>query len=436
MGQQVVAIVGRPNVGKSTLFNRLVERRQAIEDRVAGVTRDRVYGKVEWSGQEFTVIDTGGLTFLEGSLDQQVQKQVQLAVEEADLIVFVVDAVEGDNPLDLEVASYLRRQEKKVILVANKIDPGKEIWDVYSFFKLGMGEPLPVSATHGLGVGDLLDKIKEDLPAVEREESLEGVIRVALAGRPNAGKSMLVNQMARQERSIVNEMPGTTRDNVDVQLKFNEKNLMLVDTAGIRKKSKVKAPVEYYSVIRSLRAVERSDVVLMLIDATEEITEQDKRIAGYIYDAGKAIILTVNKWDLLKGKSPDPEAFKRKIRQDLSFLTFAPVVFVSALTGLRVNRLPGKIIEVEQEYRKRIDTAVLNDLLQDAMLVNPPPSHKGQRVKFYYATQPETSPPGFVFFVNNPDLVHFSYVRYLENRLREAFGFTGVPVRIKLKPSD
>ncbi len=435
MTEPVVAIVGRPNVGKSTLFNRLVEKRQAIVDRTSGVTRDRVYGKVEWSGREFTVIDTGGLTFSkEYTLQQQVREQVEVAVKEANLVLFVVDAVQQVTSLDSEVAAYLRRYNKKVLLVANKVDPAGREEDSYIFYQLGMGDPLPVSATHGLGIGDLLDKIIEELPPGKEENAHGDPVKVAVVGKPNAGKSMLINRLVEQERSIVNEVPGTTRDNVDVLLQSGDCRLLLVDTAGIRKKSKVKESVEYYSVNRSLKAIDRSDVVLLVVDGTGEITEQDKKIAGYINDSGRGIIITVNKWDLVKEKGANIDRFKSEVLQDLSFISFAPVVIISALTGWRVNRLIDRIKLVEEEHAKRISTPVLNELLQDAVLVNPPPSRKGSRARFYFVTQPDIKPPGFVFFVNDPGLVHFSYLRYLENRLREAFGFEGVPIRIKLKP--
>jgi len=445
MSKAAVAIVGRPNVGKSTLFNRLVEKRQAIEDRTSGVTRDRIYGTVEWSGQEFTLVDTGGLTFSnDDSLEKQVQRQVEFAIEEASIILMVVDAKEGITPLDEEVASYLRRQGKKVILVANKTDPGNQEWNSYVFYQLGIGEPLPVSASHGRGIGELLDEIQQALPPEEETIVPDDMIKVAIVGKPNVGKSMLINSLVQQERAIVSEKPGTTRDNVDVLWKTGKGKIFLVDTAGIRKKSKVKEAVEYYSVIRSLKAIDRADVAVVVLDATREITEQDQRIVGYVYDAGKGLILCVNKWDLMRPEGVSPEGvsgvsmdyFQKKLRNQLSFVPFAPLKFLSALTGWKVPRLTDSIYKVEEESCKRISTSLLNELLQDALLVNPPPSREGRKARFLYATQPDTKPPGFVFFVNDPELVHFSYLRYLENRIREAFGFEGVPLRLKIKKKE
>jgi len=436
MSRRAVAIVGRPNVGKSTLFNRLVERRQAIEDKLSGVTRDRIYGRVEWSGREFSLIDTGGLTFSrEGTLKKEVQRQVQFAIEEAAVILFAVDCREEVTPLDQEVASYLRKQGKKVILVANKVDPGNKDWSCYSFYQLGVGDPLPVSASHGLGIGELLDEILAALPQEDESYGAGELVKVAVVGRPNVGKSRLINTLVQKERAIVSEIPGTTRDNVDVVWDTGDSQIFLIDTAGIRKKSKVKEAVEYYSVVRSLKAVDRADVAVVVIDATRGVTEQDQKIAGYVNDAGKGLILAVNKWDLMR-KDSSVDDFRQKVTQQLSFVSYAPIIFISALTGWKIHRLKDRILKIEAESRKRITTSILNELLQDALLVNPPPSRDGRKTRFFYATQPETKPPAFVFFVNSPELVHFSYVRYLENRLREAFGFEGVPLRLKIKKKD
>ncbi len=425
-------------MGKSTLFNRLLERRQAIEDRASGVTRDRLYGKVEWSGSYFTLIDTGGLNLSpRNSLEDLVQRQVQFALEEAHLVLMVVDVREQVTSLDQEIAAYLRKQGKEVLLVANKLDPGKKDWQWYDFYQLGLGDPLPVSASHGRGIGELLDEVLERLPPEEEEAPLkEDAIRVAVVGRPNVGKSLLVNHLLQEERAIVSDEPGTTRDYLEVKWNTGEKPIVLVDTAGLRKKSRIKKGVEFYSVVRSLKAIDRADVAVVLVDAVQGVTEQDKKIMGYVVDAGKGLVVAVNKWDLMRNQGTTVDDFLKRAREQLYFVSFAPFLFISALTGWRVQRLQEKIWKVEEERRKRVGTSLLNQLLQDSLMVNPPPSRRGSKVNFYYATQPEIQPPTFVIFVNEPELVPDTYLRYLENRLRESFGFEGVPLRIKVKKKE
>ncbi len=436
MDNRIIAIVGRPNVGKSTLFNRLTGRRQAIEDHRAGVTRDRLYGTTNWRGSDLTVIDTGGITFSEMiTIDKQVLRQVEIAIAESAVLVFLLDAVEGITPLDEEIAQYLRRTGKKTLLIANKMDHGKKDWEWYPFYKLGLGEPIPVSSLHGLGTGDLLDKIIENMPEESPCDQQDDYIKVAVLGRPNVGKSSLINKLSgEKERVIVHEEPGTTRDAIDVAVEHEETKYLLVDTAGVRRRSKVKEDVEYYSVLRSLKAAKRADVVLVVLDASEGFTEQDKRIAGIAHEEGKGLIFVINKWDLVSAKDEDLSViYRKKVREAFTYAHYAPVLITSALTGRGIKKIFNTVKMVEDECRKRIGTGLLNELLRDAVLVNPPPSKKGNRAKLFYMTQPEIKPPTFVLFVNDAKIVHFSYLRYLENRLREAFSFEGVSLKIKLK---
>ena len=436
MGSNIVAIVGRPNVGKSTLFNRLTAARTAIEEKVPGVTRDRLYGASEWRGESFIVIDTGGISFeRDDPLIKQVRHQAELAVEEAQVILFLLDGREGPAPLDQEIAHLLRRSGKPVILVVNKIDHLEAAAGVPAFYSLGMGDPLPLSAVHGRGTGDLLDRICELLP---REiEAAPGVseddVKVALVGRPNAGKSQLLNNILGRERVIVSATPGTTRDAVDSSFNRGGTNYLLIDTAGVRRKSRVKEAVEYYSVLRALKAVERADLALLLLDAESGIAEQDQKLAGYVDQAGRGLIFAVNKWDLIKGKQEARREWMEEISRAFAFAPYAPVTFISALTGSRVQELFPLFDRVRRELYRRVSTSLLNELLLDALAVNPPPTYRGKRLKIYYATQAAVKPPTFIFFVNNPQFMHFSYRRYLENRLREAFDFSGVPLRLKIR---
>ncbi len=431
MSKPVVAIVGRPNVGKSTLFNQIGKKRVSIVEDFPGVTRDRIYLDAEWLNHEFTMIDTGGIeTETEDKILTAIRHQATIAMEEADAILFLVDGRAGVTAADEEVAAMLRRTKKPVILGVNKIDNINNQELIYEFYTLGLGEPIPISAVNSMNLGDLLDKVVEVLP----EEPEVGVdkdeIRISLIGRPNVGKSSLVNAMIGQERVIVSDIPGTTRDAIDTHFVKDGITFSLIDTAGMRRKGKIDLPVERYSVMRSLRAVDRSDVVLMVIDATSGVTEQDKKIAGYAHEAGKAVVIVVNKWDLVEKDDKTTLRFTEDIRNELVFMQYAPVVFVSALTKQRVHRLTELIQYVAEQHTMRVPTILLNDVITDATAITPPPSFKGRRLKIYFATQPDVKPPTFILFVNDPELMHFSYLRFLENRLRESFGFEGTPIKL------
>lgn len=437
MPKPIVAIVGRPNVGKSTLFNRLVGGRVAIVEDQPGITRDRLYRDVEWAGRVFTLVDTGGLDFAEEEgIPLQVRKQVELAIAEADAILFLVDAREGLTATDEAIASLLRRTRKPVLLVANKVEDYRQTSQLADFYRLGLGDPLPVSAIQGLNTGDLLDRLVSVLPpAEEKTEELEAV-RIAVVGRPNVGKSSLVNAILGEERVIVSDVPGTTRDAIDTFFTRRGRRYMLVDTAGIRRKSRINLPVERYSVIRALRAIDRCEVALVMLDALEGVTEQDKRIAGYVHEQGKASILVVNKWDLVEKDTRTADRYTEEVRRELSFMPYAPVVFISALTGKRVPKVLEMVDLVVEQCSLRVPTSALNSLIQDATLHNPPPSEQKRRLKILYATQGGIKPPTFILFVNYPDLMHFSYLRYLENRLRAAYGFVGTPIRFVLRQRE
>ncbi|MDW7651628.1 MAG: ribosome biogenesis GTPase Der [Bacillota bacterium] len=433
MSHPVVAIVGRPNVGKSTLFNRLIQKRLAIEESIPGVTRDRIYGRVDWIGREFWLIDTGGLTFEEDQIAREIHRQVKLALDEAHVILFVVDLRSGPTSLDFEVAAYLRKADKPVILAANKAEAGTAEADAAEFYQLGLGEPMLTSGAHGLGTGDLLDEVVALLPEGNLPEEDEDLLRVALIGRPNVGKSSLTNRLAGVERVIVSDIPGTTRDAIDLEIERDDRRYRFVDTAGIRRKSKVEESVEYYSVLRSIRAAEDADVVLVLLDAAEGVTEQDKRIAGIAHEAGRAIILVVNKWDKVAKDEKTMEIYRETIRKELAYLSYAPIMFISALTGQRVQRVFELINYVAEQHALRVKTSRLNELLSDAMAVVPPPTKKGKQLKIYYMSQIKVKPPVFALIVNEPELAHFSYLRFIENKLRETYGFEGTPIRIVVR---
>lgn len=434
MSGNIVAIVGRPNVGKSTLFNRLTQGRTAIEEKEPGVTRDRLYGAVEWCGRNFVIVDTGGITFGSGDpLSVQVRRQAELAVSEARVIIFLLDGREGFTALDQDIAVLLRKSGKDILPVVNKIDFHEARTAIYPFYELGMGEPLSISAAHGRGAGDLLDAICARLPAEEKEEYPDEVIKVAVIGRPNVGKSSLINAILGEERVIVNEMAGTTREAVDARFEYLGQPYVFIDTAGVRRQSKVKQAVEYYSVLRAFKAIERADLALMLLDGAGGVAEQDQRLAGFVDQAGRGLIFVVNKWDLAARGEEARRDYLASMRRGFGFAQYASYEFISARTGRRLQNLFPLIQQVWQEQHKRISTPILNELVQDAQATNPPAAVKGKRLKIYYATQPAVKPPTFVFFVNNPELMHFSYRRYLENRLREAFVFSGTPIRIKIR---
>lgn len=431
----IVAIVGRPNVGKSTLFNRLTRTHMAIVEDYPGVTRDRLYQDAEWNNQKFTLIDTGGIEVSsEDTILSRVRKQAQVAMEEADVIIFMCDIKAGVTSEDMEIAQMLRRTKKEVLLAVNKVENFDRLDDIYEFYQLGLGEIYPISASHGMNTGDLLDKLVEVVGKFDDEEYEPDVIKIAVVGRPNVGKSSLTNAILGQERSIVSNIPGTTRDAIDTPFERNGQQYVIIDTAGMRRKSKVaETTTERYSVIRSLRAVDRSDAVLMVINAEEGLIEQDKKIVGYAHEQGKAIILVINKWDLIEKDDKTSSRMEKEIRSELLFLQYAPMVFVSAQTKQRVNKILDMINFAVEQNSTRISTSVLNEIVRDAVQLNPPPSDKGKRLKIFYATQSDVKPPTFVFFVNDPEIMHFSYERFLENKIRENFGFEGTPIRFVVK---
>ncbi|MGI6357272.1 MAG: ribosome biogenesis GTPase Der [Bacillota bacterium] len=433
----IVAVVGRPNVGKSTLFNYLVGKRVAIVEDVPGVTRDRIYSDVHWLDHEFTLVDTGGLEV--NSTDQMftyIRKQAEIAIREAEVVLFVVDGRQGLTSMDEDVANILRATSKPLILVVNKIDhPGLEA-NAAEFYSLGLPDLISISAANGLGIGDLLDLIVERLPAADAPLYAEDVIRTAVIGKPNVGKSSLVNALLGQERVIVSDVPGTTRDAIDTPLMVGTDNFVLIDTAGLRRKSRVEEEVERYSGLRSLKAIERANVVLMVLDATEGVTEQDKKILGFAHNKGRGMVILVNKWDLVEKDSHSVNRFTEDIRRELAFAQYAPIIFVSAKTGQRVHRVLPLVKYVDEQQHLRIATSTLNELIQEATLVTPTPTERGKRLKIYYATQSGVRPPTFVLFVNEPDLLHFSYQRFLENRLRQTMGFEGTPIRFFVRKRD
>lgn len=430
MSKPIVAIVGRPNVGKSTLFNALAGRRISIVQETPGVTRDRIYVDVEWLDKRFTMIDTGGIEPESGDIIlSQMREQAQIAIDTADVIIFLTDVRQGLVDADSKVADMLRRSKKPVILVVNKVDNQKFDMDVYEFYNLGMGDPLPISASGKLGLGELLDRIVECFPKDAGEDEDHEIPHIAIIGKPNVGKSSIINKILGQERVIVSDIAGTTRDAVDTRVNWNGQDYVFIDTAGLRRKNKVKEELERYSVIRAVTAVERADVVLVMIDAYEGVTEQDAKIAGIAHEKGKGVIILVNKWDLVEKDDKTIYRYTDKVRSVLSFMPYAKLLFVSAKTGQRIPRMFETIDAVIQNHALRVQTGVLNEILTEAMALHQPPSDKGKRLKIFYMTQVSVKPPTFVFFVNSKKLMHFSYTRYLENRIRDAFGFEGTPLR-------
>lgn len=431
MAKPVVAVVGRPNVGKSTFFNYIAGKRISIVEDTPGVTRDRIYAEAEWRSRKFTLVDTGGIEpYSENLIMQQMKRQAELAIEMADVIVFMVDAKEGMTASDREIATMLRKSAKPVILVANKVDRvGEPPAEVYEFYNLAIGDVMSISSVHGLGMGDLLDEIFKYFPESDTDEYDDEVIKVAVIGKPNSGKSSLINRILGEERVIVSDIPGTTRDAIDTFVENGEDKYVFIDTAGIRRKSKIVENIEKYSIVRSWAAVEKADVCLIMIDAQDGVTEQDTKIAGYAHEQGKASIIVVNKWDLVEKETGTLEEYRRKVLEGLGFMTYAPVIFISAKTGQRVQKLFELIKFVANQAALRISTGMLNDLLNEATAMVQPPSDKGKRLKLYYATQSGVKPPSFVIFVNNMELFHYSYERYIENQLRKSFGFEGTPIR-------
>ncbi|SEF68879.1 GTP-binding protein [Caloramator fervidus] len=434
MAKPIVAIVGRPNVGKSTLFNKLVGKRIAIVEDTPGVTRDRIYAEVEWLNYKFTLVDTGGIEpESDDIILKQMKRQAQIAIETADVIIFMVDGKEGLTSTDIEVAEMLRRVNKPVVLVVNKIDNLKLEDNKYEFYSLGLGEPITISAALSLGLGDMLDEVVKHFKDRVEDEEESHYIKVAIVGKPNVGKSSLLNRLSGEERAIVSDIPGTTRDAIDSLVEINGEKFLFIDTAGIRRKSRIKEEIEKYSVIRSLAAIDRADVCLIMIDATQGVTEQDEKIAGIAHEAGKGIIIVVNKWDLIEKNDKTMNEYTNKIRTALSFVAYAPIIYISAKTGQRVAKLIELIKYVADQNAMRVKTGVLNEVISEAVMLRQPPVEKGKALKIYYATQISTKPPTFAIFVNDEEIVHFSYDRYLENQIRQHFGFEGTPIRLIYK---
>ncbi|AIM24982.1 ribosome biogenesis GTPase Der [Melissococcus plutonius] len=430
MTNPTIAIVGRPNVGKSTIFNRIAGERISIVEDVPGVTRDRIYATGEWLGQAFSIIDTGGIDLGNEPFIEQIKQQAEIAIEEADVILFITSIREGITDADELVAKILYRSNKPIILAVNKADNPELRSEVYEFYSLGLGDPIPISGSHGLGIGDMLDEAINYFSQEEIEED-EDIIKFSLIGRPNVGKSSLINAILGEERVIVSEIEGTTRDAIDTYFTSpNGQKFLMIDTAGMRKRGKVYENTEKYSVMRAMRAIERSDIVLMVLNAQEGIREQDKRVAGYAHEAGRGIIILVNKWDAVEKETNTLHEFEEEIRNEFQYLDYAPILFVSAKTKQRLNKLPALIEEVSMGQNLRIPSSLLNDVIMDAVAMNPTPTDKGKRLKIFYATQVAVKPPTFVVFVNEEELMHFSYTRFLENQIRKAFMFEGTPIKI------
>ena len=431
MSRPVVAIVGRPNVGKSTLFNALAGERISIVKDTPGVTRDRIYADVSWLDYNFTMIDTGGIEPESGDVIlSQMREQAQIAIDTADVIIFITDVKQGLVDSDSKVADMLRRSHKPVVLVVNKVDSfEKYMTDVYEFYNLGIGDPHPISAASMLGLGDMLDEVVKHFPDSSKQDDEDDRPRVAIVGKPNVGKSSLINKLAREDRVIVSDIAGTTRDAIDTAIKYDGKEYIFIDTAGLRRKNKIKEDIERYSIIRAVSAVERADVVILMIDATEGVTEQDAKIAGIAHERGKGIIIAVNKWDAIEKDDKTMYKYNNKIREVLSFMPYAEIMYISALTGQRLNKIYDMIDMVIQNNSMRIATGVLNEIITEATALKQPPSDKGKRLRIYYITQVSVKPPTFVMFVNDKQLTHFSYTRYIENKIRDSFGFRGTSIR-------
>jgi GTP-binding protein len=434
MGRPIVAIVGRPNVGKSTLFNRIAGKRIAITEDSPGVTRDRIYAECEWLDNHFTLIDTGGIEPQSDDIIlKQMKRQAEIAIETADVILFIVDGKNGLTANDKDVAEILRKSQKRVLLICNKMDFYVDNNNMFDFYELGLGEPISISSTEALGLGDLLDEIVKNFPEDSNTEEDTDLIKVAVIGKPNVGKSSLINRILGQERVIVSDIPGTTRDAIDTFFEKEDKKFVFIDTAGIRKRKKIFENIERYSVVRAFAAVERADICLMVIDVNEGVTEQDTKIAGFAHDNGKSIIVLINKWDLIEKDNKTYQKFVDEVRNSLAFMTYAPIIPISVLLGQRVDKVLEEIIEVNEFRNLRISTGVLNDVINKAVLMNQPRSVKGKKLKIFYVSQVSVGPPKFIMFVNNKELMHFSYIRYIENTIRDNFLFKGTPLVIEMK---
>lgn len=437
MGRPIVAIVGRPNVGKSSLFNKMAGRRISIVQDTPGVTRDRIYAEAEWLNYNFTIIDTGGIEPENGNIiSAQIRRQASIAIETADVIIFLVDGKTGLTDSDKAIAQILRKSKKPVILVVNKIDDVKYESNSYEFYNLGIGDPISISASKSLGLGDMLDKVVYYFKRDESALNNDDYIKVAIIGRPNVGKSSLVNDLLKEERDIVSDVPGTTRDSVNSFLENEYGKFIIIDTAGMRKKSKVNEEIERYSVLRGLTSIERSDVCILMLDASESISEQDAKILGYAHELNKAIIIIVNKWDIIEKDTRTADTYKSVLKENFSFASYAPVLFISAKTGKRVNYVLKLVKECYGNYMKRVSTGILNDVISNAVMMKEPPTVGMRRLRIYYVTQPMTKPPTFIFFVNDGELVHFSYKRYLENQIRENFDFKGTAIKFKFRKKE